>query len=203
MTYVKICGVKTVQDAQLCVAAGADALGLNFYPGSSRYIDVASAQAIASAVAGQIALIGVFVNEKESTVATIRDALNLTFVQFHGDETPELVQRFLPSAYRAFRVRGSDSLDEARHFPGDHLLVDAYVPGMPGGTGSSFDWNLATPIARERKVFIAGGLTPDNVAAAICTTNPYAVDVASGVESSPGVKNPLLVARFVARAKQR
>jgi len=203
MTYVKICGIKTVLDAQHCVAAGADAIGLNFYPESSRYIDLDSARAIAAAVVGKIALVGVFVDASESDVVTIRDVLQLTFVQFHGDEPPEVVGRFLPGAYRAFRVRDDGLRDEVLRFPGEHVLVDAYVPGMPGGTGATFDWNLAAPVARERKMFLAGGLNPDNVFAAIRAVHPHAVDVASGVESSPGVKDPLLVERFVARAKQR
>jgi phosphoribosylanthranilate isomerase len=203
MTYVKICGVKTVLDAQRCVAAGADALGLNFYPDSSRYINLASARAIAATVAGKIALVGVFVDAGESDVAAIRDALQLAFVQFHGDEPPEFVARFLPGAYRAVRVRDKGLREEVLRFPGQHVLLDSYLPGVPGGTGATFDWSLAAPLARERKVFLAGGLHPDNVSEAIRTVRPYAVDVASGVESSPGVKDPLLVERFVARAKQR
>jgi len=203
MAYVKICGIRSVLDARRCVAAGADALGLNFYPESSRFIDLSSAQAIAAAVGGQVALVGLFVNARESDVARIRDLLRLTFVQFHGDEPPDLVARFLPGAYRAFRARDSGLADEARRFSGDHVLVDAYVPGMPGGTGATFDWSLAVPVARERKVLLAGGLHPDNVSAAIRAVQPYGVDVASGVESSPGVKDPRLVERFVARAKER
>jgi phosphoribosylanthranilate isomerase len=203
MTYVKICGIKTVPDAQRCVAAGADALGLNFYPESSRYVDLDSARAIAAAVAGKIELIGLFVNASESDVTAIRDALQLAFVQFHGDESPELVGRFTPRAFRAFRVRSDSLRDEVLRFPGEHVLVDTYVPGARGGTGATFDWSWAAPLARERKLFLAGGLHPENVADAIRAVHPYAVDVASGVESSPGVKDPLLVERFVERAKQR
>jgi phosphoribosylanthranilate isomerase len=202
MTYVKICGIKTVLDAQRCVSAGADALGLNFYPESSRYVDLDSARAIAAAVAGKVALVGLFVNASESDVAAIRDALQLAFVQFHGDEPPEVVGRFVPGAYRAFCVRGDGLRDEVRRFPGEHVLLDTYVSGLRGGTGATFDWTLAAPLARERKLFLAGGLHPDNVSQAIRAVHPYAVDVASGVESSPGVKDPLLVERFVARAKQ-
>jgi phosphoribosylanthranilate isomerase len=203
MTYVKICGIRTVLDAQRCVAAGADAIGLNFYPESPRFVDLDRAQAIAGAVEGQIALVGLFVNAAESHVARIRDLVKLTWVQFHGDESPDVVARFLPAAYRAIRVQGSGLADEVRRFSGELVLVDAYVPGMPGGTGATFDWSLAVPVARERKVLLAGGLHPGNVSAAIRAVQPFGVDVASGVESSPGVKDPRLVERFVEQAKQR
>lgn len=202
MTYVKICGIRTVLDAQRCVAAGADAIGLNFYPESPRFVDLDRAQEIVAAVEGQIAVVGLFVNAAESLVARIRDLVKLTWVQFHGDESPDVVARFLPAAYRAIRVRDSGLADEVRRFSGELVLVDAYVPGMPGGTGATFDWNLAIPVARERKVLLAGGLHPGNVCAAIRAVQPFGVDVASGVESSPGVKDPRLVESFVEQAKQ-
>lgn len=201
MTHVKICGITNIEDAELCCEAGADALGLNFYPPSVRHISVESAQAIAAAVRGRALLIGVFVNENEGRVRSIRDTVGLDCVQFHGDEAPELVSRFLPHAYRAFRVRGPEILEQVRAYPGEHVLLDAYVPDMPGGSGARFDWSLATRVAEERRLTLAGGLTPDNVAAAVAQVQPFCVDVASGVERVKGRKDPDLVRAFITNAK--
>lgn len=175
MTYVKICGIRTVLDAQRCVAAGADAIGLNIYPESPRFIDRDRAQAIAAAVEGLIALVGLFVNATESRIPRISNLVKLTWAQFYGDETPDVVARVLPAAYRALRVQGSGLVDEVRRFSGKLVLVDAYVRGMLGGTGDTFDWSLAAPVARERKVLLPGGLHPGNVAVAIQAVQPFGV----------------------------
>jgi phosphoribosylanthranilate isomerase len=201
MVRVKVCGVTSIADALMCVAAGVDAIGLNFWPGSVRRCAEDVAREIADAVAGRALLVGVFVDAPEAEIARIYAAVGLGCVQLHGAEPPELVARFLPHAYKALRVRDAGVLAEVRAFPGEHVLLDAYVPGAVGGTGATFDWSLAAQVARERKLTLAGGLTPRNVGEAVRAVQPYCVDTASGVESAPGVKDAGLVRAFVAATK--
>jgi phosphoribosylanthranilate isomerase len=201
MVRVKICGITSEADAELCVDAGADAIGLNFYAGSPRCVDADTARRIVSAVAGRTLAVGVFVDAGYDAIVELRERCGLGCVQLHGDEPPELLERFLPHAYKAVRVRGAQSLSEARAFGGEHILLDAYVPGIAGGTGARFDWSLAAEFARERKVTLAGGLHELNVAEAIAAVRPYCVDVASGVESAPGRKDERKVRAFIAAAK--
>jgi phosphoribosylanthranilate isomerase len=201
MTHVKICGVTSVQDVELCVAAGADAIGLNFAPGSPRCLTLAAALPLAQAIPAHVLSVGVFVNADLEQLLEYKRALSLGCLQLHGDESPELLSQVLPHAYKALRVRGADVLAEAARYAGEHMLLDAYVPGAHGGTGARFDWNLARDLGRVRKVTLAGGLTPDNVAEAIAVAQPFCVDVASGVELSPGRKDPERVRAFVRAAK--
>jgi phosphoribosylanthranilate isomerase len=206
MVAVKICGVTSVQDALVCVDAGADAIGLNFYVGSPRCVGAQVAREIVAAVsaaAGSSAplLVGVFVDASYDEIARLQAEVGFRCVQLHGDEPPALLERFLPHAYKALRVRGASAIDEAARFGGEHVLLDAYVPGVAGGTGASFDWRIAAQLASQRKVTLAGGLQPANVAAAVAAVQPFCVDVASGVESAPGKKDHALVRAFVANAK--
>jgi phosphoribosylanthranilate isomerase len=198
---VKICGITSVADAKRCVALGADALGLNFWPKSVRRCDESVARAIAEAVGKSTLLVGVFVDESAAEIARLIAAVSLGCVQLHGAEEPEFVARFLPHAYKALRVRGSDVREEVQRYPGEHILLDAYVAGMPGGTGATFDWQIGASIAATRKLTLAGGLTPDNVAEAVRVVRPYCVDTASGVERAPGIKDEALVRTFIERAK--
>jgi phosphoribosylanthranilate isomerase len=145
--------------------------------------------------------VGVFVDAPLGQLLQYKQALSLGCLQLHGDEAPELLERLLPHAYKALRVRGAAVVDEAARYGGEHLLLDAYVPGVHGGTGARFDWSLARDVGRTRKVTLAGGLTADNVVEAIAAAQPYCVDVASGVESAPGRKDPQLVRAFVHAAK--
>jgi phosphoribosylanthranilate isomerase len=201
MVEVKICGVTTPEDALLCIEAGADAIGLNFWPGSPRCIDVANAGSIVAVCRDRAQMVGVFVDFSLDRIRRILRATGLEWAQLHGNEPPELVAKLLPEAYKAIGVEDRASIEVARRYPGEHLLLDASVPGMRGGTGRTFDWEVAAAVAKERKLTLAGGLTPDNVAEAIRAVKPFRVDVASGVESSPGRKDPALVRRFIARAK--
>ena len=139
----------------------------------------------------------------EEFIQQVRRETGITWVQLHGEEAPEAVAALLPNAYKAIGVSDESPLEEVRRYPGEHILLDARVPGaMPGGTGVSFDWTLATSVAAERKLTLAGGLTPDNVAECVRQIRPYRVDVASGVESAPGVKDRDKVAAFVRAVRE-
>lgn len=204
MTHVKICGVTTPEDAELCVAAGADAIGLNFAPRSPRCLSLEAARLIMRVVPSNVLSVGVFVDADFETLTRFRDELGLGCLQLHGDEPAALLEALLPHAYKALRVRTHDPgelVAEAARYPGEHVLLDAYVPGVHGGTGARFDWELAGELARQRKVTLAGGLTPTNVALAVRSVGPYCVDVASGVELAVGRKDPELVRSFVEAAK--
>jgi phosphoribosylanthranilate isomerase len=198
---VKICGVTSVEDALAAVAAGADAIGVNFAAASPRRLDVAVARSIVQALPARVVSVGVFVDAREAELREVQAGLGLGCVQLHGDESPELLSLFLPHAYKAIRVRGRESLEVAARYGGEHILLDAFVPGVHGGSGATFDWSLAAEVARSRSVTLAGGLSPSNVAEAVRVVRPYCVDVASGVESAPGRKSVELMRAFVAAAK--
>jgi phosphoribosylanthranilate isomerase len=201
MTEVKICGLTTVDDALRCAELGADAIGLNFWPASPRFIDLGTARRIVDALADQVETVGVFVDFELSQIRKILEQTGISWAQLHGGEAPELVRALLPHAYKAIGVKDGSVVELARRYPGEHLLLDASVPGMPGGTGRTFDWSIAAVVAKERKLTLAGGLTPHNVAEAVRRVRPFRVDVASGVESAPGRKDPALVEAFIAAAK--
>lgn len=197
MTRVKICGVTSVEDALMCVEAGADAIGVNFAPRSPRRVGLELARTIVAALPAGVVKVGVFVDASERELRDAIAHVGLGCVQLHGDELPELVSAFLPHAYKALRVQGREALALAASYPGEHILLDAYVPGIAGGTGATFDWTVAAELAKVRQVTLAGGLKPENVAAAIRAVRPFCVDVASGVESSPGKKDPSKVRAFI------
>jgi phosphoribosylanthranilate isomerase len=201
MVDVKICGLTTAEDAVRCIEAGADAIGLNFWPGSPRCVDTLTALEIVQASGDGAQMVGVFVDFSLAQVREILGKTGIEWAQLHGDEPPDLVAALLPKAYKAIGVKNGSVIELARAYPGEHLLLDASAPGMPGGTGRTFDWAIAAEIAKERKLTLAGGLTPDNVAGAVRAVKPFRVDVASGVESAPGRKDPELVRRFIEAAK--
>lgn len=197
-----MCGLTTLDDALQCVDLGVDAIGLNFWGGSPRSIDPRTASKIVRALGDRVQVVGVFVDAELSEIRETQRETGIAWAQLHGDEPPQLVAALLPRAYKAIGVRDGTAIEEARRFPGEHLLLDACVPGLRGGTGRTFDWAIAAEIARERALTLAGGLNPDNVAEAIRVVRPHRVDVASGVESSPGRKDPELVRAFVDAAKR-
>jgi phosphoribosylanthranilate isomerase len=202
MVEVKICGLTTVEDAIRCIDAGTDAIGLNFWSGSPRFVDLSTAKEIVGAAGDHAQMVGVFVDAEPEQIRQILSETGIAWAQLHGDEAPACVAELLPNAYKAIGVRDGGAVQLARTFPGEHLLLDASVPGMPGGTGRTFDWAIAAEVAKERKLTLAGGLNPDNVNEAVRLVRPFRVDVASGVESSPGRKDPDLVRRFIEAAKR-
>lgn len=195
---VKVCGLTSLEDAEMCVKVGVHALGLNFWPGTPRQVDTRVASAIVAAFPN-VETVGVFVDASVEEILRLRAEVGFDWVQLHGDEDPEHVAALLPHAYKAVGIAEAGDLEAVQRFGGTRILLDARVPGaMPGGTGHAFDWDLAIAVARQRELTLAGGLRPDNVADAIAKVRPHRVDVASGVESAPGVKDAELVRAFVA-----
>ena len=200
---VKICGITNVEDAQAAVAAGADLLGFVFYEKSPRHVTVAQAAAIARTVSPFVVRVGLFVDAAPELVGEATSACGLQLLQFHGDETAEYCRQFGAMSMKAFRVKDAETIQRLPEFPTDAWLLDAYVPGQHGGTGHSFNWDLAVEAVKLGKpVFLAGGLTPENVADAVRKVRPYGVDVSSGVESAPGKKDHAKVRAFIEAAKR-
>jgi len=199
---VKICGITNLDDAQAAVEAGADALGFVFWGKSLRAIDPVRAAAITYKLPPHVLRTGVFVDPPEDLVLEAITRCGLNLLQFHGDEPAEFCLKFRVMSMKAFRVRGPETIEALDNYPTDAWLLDAYTPGQQGGTGESFNWELARrAIGRGRPVFLAGGLTPQNVAEAIRVANPFGVDVSSGVEEKPGKKDPAKVRAFIKAAK--
>ena len=205
MIRVKICGVTTVEDAEFALESGADALGLNFVPGTPRCLDAAQAKEIAEALPPFGVRVGVFVNETPGRVAEIARLVGLDAAQLHGDETPEDCRRLIDRGLRvirALRVKGPETIAEMDAFSGCAILLDAYVEGALGGTGRTFDWGLARQAAGASPIILSGGLRPDNVAEAVRSVQPYGVDSSSGVEGAvPGRKAPERVLGFIRNAR--
>jgi phosphoribosylanthranilate isomerase len=201
--WIKICGVTSTDDARRAVEAGADAVGVNLVPSSKRFVDEGTAYAIVDAVGGNAQVVAVVADRAPDELRALADRLELRSLQLHGNEGPELVTALAPLAYQAVRIASPEDVVRARTFAGSRLLVDAKVGGALGGTGHTFDWSLVIELARERALVLAGGLTAENVAAAVEQVRPYGVDTASGVEGeSPRRKDPAKMARFVKEARR-
>ena len=199
---VKICGITSVSDANAAAEAGADALGFMFWDKSPRAVSLGAAAEIVRQLPPFIVKVGVFVNAEEDLVIRAIRECGLNLLQFHGDETPEYCLQFGLMSMKAFRMRDAASLKALANYPTDAWLLDAYTPGKPGGTGERFDWDLAVEAVKlGRPIFLAGGLTPENVGEAVTRVQPYAVDVSSGVEAAPGRKDHAKVREFIAAAR--
>lgn len=202
MTRVKICGITSIEDGLHAAHAGADAIGLVFYAKSPRYVEVATAAAIVRALPPFVTVVGLFVDALEDYVRAVLERVPLDVLQFHGQESPAYCARFGRSYLKAVRVRADTDLLQcaADYAAAQALLLDAYVPGVPGGTGERFDWSRI-PLALPKPIVLSGGLAPDNVREAVAQVRPWAVDVSSGVEAGPGRKDPAKVSLFIERAK--
>ena len=205
VTKLKFCGITRLDDAELAVAAGAWAIGLIFWPRSPRRAELDAAAEIAAAVKRRTEVAGVFVNATLDHVAQTADAVGLTMLQFHGDEGPaycaEAARRTGAKVIKAGRVRSGADVQALTTFHTDYHLLDSYTAGVPGGTGETFSWEIARAHRGRIPVILSGGLTPDNVGDAIAAVHPYAVDVASGVELSPGRKDPEKLQAFAAAVR--
>lgn len=199
-TRIKHCGITSLEDAHLAAEAGAWALGMIFWAGSPRRCSVDEAQLIGHALRRTVHLTGVFVNPRMDEIDLAVQAAGLDFVQLHGDEGPvfcsEVARRSGAKVIKAVRVRSRATLQAAAAFRTDFLLLDAHVEGVPGGTGQTIDWELVRKANLGSPVILSGGLNAGNVAEAIAATEPFAVDVASGTEAAPGVKDPQKLRAF-------
>ncbi len=198
--FAKVCGITRVEDARHAVNEGATALGFVFWPGSPRHVAPEAVRAMLDALPRRVVAVGVFVNESLEGLRRAVEVSGVTMAQLHGDETPELASA---AGVPVLRALGLEAIaGESARWPDDTVwLLDAHDPVRRGGTGRRIDWPAAAAVARERRVILAGGLTPENVAEAIATVRPIGVDVSSGVEVSPGVKDPERVTRFLANAR--
>jgi len=207
VSVIKICGLTRVEDAIVAAESGAEFLGLVFYRSSPRYVETRAATALVKMVKDRDSSarwIGVFVDESSDEVRRIVEVVGLDGVQLHGREGPELAERLRGEGLfviKGHRIAGSEDLAHLDAFDVDAQLLDTHVPGSPGGTGKTFDWSLAARVSGERRILLAGGLTVDNVAEAIGTARPWGVDVSSGLELAPGIKDPDKIRRFTAVAR--
>lgn len=202
-TRIKICGIKEPEHARVALEAGADAIGLVFWPESPRYVTIARAKKVAKSLPPFVTAVGLFVNAKATEIRAILKEIPLGLLQFQGDEPPDFCAKFGVPYVRAVRMeKGVDLVEYRRRFSGAQaLLVDAHVPGQRGGTGRVFDW-AELPAKHPAPLILSGGLTAENVGRAIREVRPWAVDVSSGVESSRGVKDPAKIVEFI-RSVQR
>ena len=199
---VKICGLTNVEDARSALDAGADALGFVFHEQSPRFLELTKAAALTAQLPAGVSRVGVFVDPEPALVRAAIAQCGLNILQFHGSETPEFCAQFGMMSMKAFRIKDAASLEQLPNYPTDAWLLDSYVPGAAGGTGTQFNWELARQATLLGKpVFLAGGLTPENVADAIVLVRPFGVDVSSGVESAPGRKDAAKMRAFVAAAR--
>jgi len=200
---VKICGITRLQDLHDACDSGADALGFVFYEKSPRHVTITAAAELVRALPPFVQSVGLFVNAAPAFIESVLQTVPLDLLQFHGEETPAECARFDRPYIKAIRVnQDTDLLKCAADFEAARgLLLDAYVPGVPGGTGERFDWRLI-PANLPQAVVLSGGLTPENVAAAVEQVRPWAVDVSSGVEMAKGIKDAHKIAQFIAKAKE-
>ena len=202
MTLIKICGITNLEDAHAAVAAGADALGFNFYKPSPRYITPESARAIINTLPASILTVGVFVNEPSpDAVRGIADRAGVKAVQLHGDESPDYC-RALNSVIKNFSVSTSFDIDEIYSYEVDAIMLDTKDNRLHGGTGRVFDWSIAQRVSQLiPKLYLAGGLSPENVSEAVEIVQPYAVDACSSLEDKPGIKNHERMRVFVSAVR--
>lgn len=203
MTRIKICGITREQDALAASAAGADAIGLVFYPPSPRAVDTGQAARIVAALPPFVTTVGLFVDAEPAAVRAVLAEVPLDLLQFHGEESDDYCRQFGRPYLKAVRVRSADQLqDVAAQWPGAAgILLDSYKPGVPGGTGEVFDWRLV-PRERDWNLVLAGGLVASNVRQAIDEMQPWAVDVSGGVEAAKGIKDVAKINAFVQEVKR-
>lgn len=207
MTKVKVCGITNLADARLSVDLGADMLGFNFYPKSPRYISPSSVRDITAGLGSNGLIVGVFVNESIERIVEIAELANLDAIQLHGDESTQFVDDLRKETdceiVKALRVSADFEWEDALDYNSHAILLDAYSPSGRGGTGETFDWDIAKLVwTFVGELWLAGGLTAENVRAAIADVRPYAVDACSSLETEPGVKDAEKVRRFIMEAKR-
>ncbi len=198
---VKVCGMTNLQDALVAVEAGADAIGFIFYKKSPRSVTMKTVRQIVLELPPFVNVVGVFVNESAEQINNIVDRCNLDRVQLHGDESPAFCRKIKQRVIKAIRIKDIQSLKQLSEYSVSSFLLDTHSEGQQGGTGKVFDWNLAHPAKKYGKIILAGGLTPANIRRAIQRVKPYGVDVCSGVESQPGLKDHKKIQAFLKNVK--
>jgi len=201
MVKVKICGMTRLEDTLLAIEGGADAVGFIFYKKSPRYVSAKTVKTIVAALPPFIETVGVFVDESADRINRIVDSCKLSAVQLHGKESPAFCKKIRRKVIKAVRVKGKDSFDGMASYKVSAFLLDAYSDQQQGGTGETFDWRLVSEGKKYGPVILAGGLDPSNVAHAIQKVKPYGVDVCSGVEKIPGIKDRSQLKAFIKAAK--
>lgn len=201
MTRVKICGITHIGDAGVAVEAGADMVGLIFYPPSPRYVTPETARTIVASLPSSVLAVGVFVNEDVETVTRVARVSGVQMVQLHGEEPPEICQQLSWPVIKTFRFTEHMRPDMMLHYDVEAFLIEGFHAEFYGGGGVQADWQRVATLHQYGRIILAGGLTPENVREAIRIVCPYAVDVCSGVESSPGRKDRDKVRSFVTQAK--
>lgn len=200
MVKVKICGITNPDDAIHACECGADLIGFVFYKKSPRYIAPERAGLIIKRLPAPVEKVGVFVNESSETINRIVEDTGLTVVQLHGEETPEFTKEIKVKVIKAIRVKNEDDISGMQKYSVSAFLLDSFTQSY-GGSGKTFNWEIAKEAKKYGKIFLSGGLTPDNVADAISAVKPYGVDVSSGVESAPGKKDKNKVKEFLKKVK--
>src|SRR6185369_2350332 len=201
MVRIKICGITNLEDALAAVEAGADALGFVFYEKSPRFINPVRAAEIIAKLPPFIQSVGLFVNEETEKINWTADYCGLDLVQLHGDESPEDCLEVNRRVIKAFRVKDCVSIDPLKKYQVAGFLLDTWCPDCYGGTGKTFNWEMAAAARKYGPIILAGGLSPDNIVEAILSVKPYAIDVSSGVESEPGKKDPAKIREIIRLAK--
>ncbi len=203
MVKVKICGITNLEDALAAIAAGADALGFVFHPLSPRHVSPELAAEIIRSLPPFVQTVGLFVDQNLPLLNATADQCGLDLIQLHGEETPEYCQAVQRRVIKAFRVKDSSTLDSLLRYHVSGYLLDAWSPAAHGGTGQTFNWEIAAEaVKRGQRIILAGGLTPENVSEAITQVGPYAVDVSSGVESAPGRKDSDRIRTFIEHVRR-
>jgi len=202
MVKIKICGITNIDDALYAAEQGVDALGFNFYKKSPRYVEPEKAAEIISQLPPFVLPVGIFVNEREEKILEVQHLTCIQTIQLHGDESPDFCQRFKGRVIKAFQVKDKESIKHMAHYHVSALLLDSYKEGLRGGTGTTFDWHLAVVAKTFGRIILAGGLTPENVVEAVKLVQPYAVDVAGGVEKGKGLKDHGKIRKFITEVRR-
>ncbi len=199
--FVKVCGITNEEDAAAAVKAGVNAVGFNFYQGSERYIQPEDAATIAHGIPDHVSKVGVFVHEEKKHILDVARTVPLSAVQLVGDEGPDDLFGYDLSVIKVFRVRPDFDIESMKNYVVDAFLLDTHRQGVYGGTGETFDWNIAQKARQYGRIILSGGLNQDNVGAAVRFARPYGVDVSSGIESRPGKKDHDAMRNFIANAR--
>jgi phosphoribosylanthranilate isomerase len=201
MTWIKICGITNIEDGKKAASFGIDALGFIFAP-SVRKIEPDTARKIILALPKTLLKVGVFVNEEQEVIQRLAEYCGINALQFSGKESPEFCKRFISPVFKAIHIRDLESLKDMAQYPNVSILLDTWSPTKSGGTGTPFPWEIALKAKEKRNFVLSGGLSPGNVGEAIKTVRPWGVDVCSGVEASPGKKDPLKMAEFIKEVRK-